>query len=630
MTESREALKRAVSSPRVQAILVAALVFGAFLFPLWWQSNVWLHDRFIADEKNSGQQSLDTYRDMLDASINQDYAILNRFSGYIQAHPSEAGPTDLAGYAGKLTYPGEIRNITLKHKGDPVYSYVPDGRNATLPSGETQLQMMKLIYTKGRYWGYATVTVDTDVLMENTGSLFSTSGMEVVVLDQKGTLVTGDPGVLSRDPLIQDLFIPPDRSWKIGLSPKGGWETAIEQETTWFRNLGFLIITLVALLVGLITYRQAVLRRDIRERTESLQETNARFQVEIEDHMRTEKALVTSRKKYFTLFNSANDVMAICARQENPLSYPMIEVNDCTCRVFGYSRECFLSCKLFDHVLPGSRERIPGIIDEIERNGYARFEIDFLTYDGSVLPLEMNAHQFTLEGEMFLLAAGRDISARKRVEYELRQSLAEKEVLLKEVHHRVKNNLQVITSLIDLQSLAISDPAAQKHFRECQDRIRSMALVHENLYQSKNFSTIKAKEYIKMLVDHLIQSCSPVPGISVRYDLDDIELDLDTAVPCGFVINELVTNALRHAFTGRDKGIIRISLKRVSGTLLTLTVEDDGTGFPETINFRDTESLGLQIVTALSRQIDGDVSMVSGTGTKFVIRFSVVRGKTGV
>jgi PAS domain S-box-containing protein len=396
------------------------------------------------------------------------------------------------------------------------------------------------------------------------------------------------------------------------------------------KYLGLVIIFLVALLLGLITYRQVTLRNEIQERTESLLETNSLLRKEILDHTRTEQALAISEKKYFTLFNSANDIVVLCIRQENPVCYPVVEINEWGCRTLGYSRDTIISRKLFDGVMPGSRERIPEIFDEIERKGHAKFEMDYLTPDGRVLSLEMNAHQFTLEGNIVLMAIGRDISARKKVEYDLRQSILEKDILLKEVHHRVKNNLQVITSLIDLQSQTISDPAAQENFRECQDRVRSMALVHENLYLSKNFSTIRANEYIRMLVDQLVRSCNPPVGISLRCDMDDVEMDLDTAIPCGFVINELVTNALKHAFIGRDEGTIHISLKRTPGSVLTLVVEDDGSGFPEHLDFLDTESLGLQIVTALSRQLDAEVSMASGAGTRFILRFSEVRGKTGV
>ncbi|MEN6611401.1 MAG: histidine kinase dimerization/phosphoacceptor domain -containing protein [Methanoregulaceae archaeon] len=409
-----------------------------------------------------------------------------------------------------------------------------------------------------------------------------------------------------------------------------GQASVIETGMTLPHFLELVIPVLFGVLAALITYRQMLLQRDVRESNESLCETNRKLRQEITERQLTREALETSEKKYFTLFNNANDIVIFGERRENSLSYRVVEVNDAACRIIGYPREILLSRDLFEGVMPGSTHRLPLVFDELERNDHVTFELDYLAGDGRVLPLEMNAHRFVLGGKTVLMAIGRDVSARKKIEYDLRESLAEKDVLLREVHHRVKNNLQVIISLLDLESCNITDPFAREHFRECQNRIRSMALVHQNLYQSRNFSTIRAGEYIRVLVDHLAQSCGLVPGITLQYDLDEIDLDLDTAIPCGFVINELVTNAFRHAFAGREYGTLRISLKKTADLMLTLIVEDDGSGFPEGVDFQDTSSLGLQIVTALSRQLEADVSMERVNGTRFVIQFSGIHGKIGV
>jgi len=632
MTESRKAyLMRIGTSPRGLAIIFAVLVLCILLVPLWWHGSDWLSSRIISDEKTAGQLYLGSYKDALDTAIERDIALIAPLSRSVQAEPVSLYSEDnFTRYIQQITYPREVRRIALKPRDRPVSDYYPYGETSIADQKSPNISIVRTIFVRGKYWGYAMVTIDLPRLLEKTDPAYGTSGMDLAVMDQAGTILSGNPGIFDNDPVVRDLFIPPTRTWRLGVVPAGGWISDADPRITLIRYLGFVIITLVALLIGLIIYRHLTLCNEIHARTQSLLETNERLRQEISDHRLVRQALETSEKKYFTLFNSANDLVLLCVRRENPLCYPVIEVNEWACRALGDSRETILSRNLFDGATPGSREHIPEIFDQIGRNGHVTFEMDYLTRDGRIISFEMNAHQFTLEGKTVLMTIGRDVSARKRVEHDLRQLIEEKDVLLKEVHHRVKNNLQVITSLIDLQSLSVSDPVTRKHFRECQDRIRSMALVHENLYQSKNFSTIKSNVYIRMLVDQLVCSCSPSPGISVRYDLDDIDLDLDTAIPCGFVINELVTNALKHAFTGRDSGTIHISLKRTPERMLTLIVGDDGSGFPEHLDFKETESLGLQIVTALSRQLDAEVTMTSGNGTRFVIRFSEIHGKTGV
>lgn len=630
MTQSpTKYLKRACSSPRGQAILVTVIVFCLILVPLWTLGNTWLADRYIADEKNSGLDYLNALKDSMNKALDRDYGVVTSLSNHIIANSSSLdSEKEFETYVRKITYFEEIESISFKHKSDPAYYFRPYGGNISTGMRNLPFEITKLIYIDGEYWGYVTITINVPTLIRNSDPARGSSGENLVIVDTKGNLVFGDSLVLDQNPVVVDLFIPPDNSWKLGTVPIGGWVLVAQTKLIVLWYLGFVIIFLIALLFGLITYRQASLRCQVRERTKSLMKINIRLRQEIEEHRLSVRALATSEKKYFTLFNSADDMVILCNCLDNPRRYPVVEINEYASRLLGYTMKEHYSRNLFDGVPSGSRDCIPGIFDEIERKGHAIFEINYLTYKGNFIPVEMNAIQFMLEGKPVLLAVGRDISSRKKVEYDLRQSIAEKDVLLKEIHHRVKNNLQVITSLIDLQSMTINDPLVREHFCECQDRIRSMALVHENLYKSKNFSTIKSYEYIRMLVDHLVQSCSPKPGISVGYEFDDIDLDPDTAISCGFVINELVTNALKHAFTNKDKGTIHISMKHTSDTTLTLVIKDDGSGFPEDVDFMNTKSLGLQIVTILARQLDAEVSMVRGAGTMFVLIFSDIQKRS--
>ena len=217
---------------------------------------------------------------------------------------------------------------------------------------------------------------------------------------------------------------------------------------------------------------------------------------------------------------------------------------------------------------------------------------------------------------------------RKRAEEALKESLQEKEVLLKEIHHRVKNNMQVISSLLSLQSRHLHDPKAIGMFKDSQHRIRSMALVHEKLYQSPDLSRIDFGQYLENLVVYLVHSYQVDSGrIRMRIDVGDAALDINTAIPCGLIVNELVTNALKHAFPGGRKGEVRITLRRGDDGRLTLKVADDGAGWPAGVDFRRTDTLGLQLVTMLVDQLDGTIELEPKAGTIFRIVFRELRYK---
>lgn len=197
-------------------------------------------------------------------------------------------------------------------------------------------------------------------------------------------------------------------------------------------------------------------------------------------------------------------------------------------------------------------------------------------------------------------------------------SLAEKETLLREIHHRVKNNLQIISSLLNLQIRKIDDPKTIEVLKDCQSRVLSMALVHEHLYKGKDFSRIDLKNYIHSLGMQLSQSYGNANEI-VRFDLNlpDIYVDINTAIPLGLIINELITNSLKYAFKGRKDGKLSITATE-NDRALTLIVADNGVGMPEGITLENQTSLGLRLVKTLTGQIHGTVVIDRTGGTKFV------------
>ena len=223
---------------------------------------------------------------------------------------------------------------------------------------------------------------------------------------------------------------------------------------------------------------------------------------------------------------------------------------------------------------------------------------------------------------MGVLSTSRDIASRKKAEENIKISLREKEILLKEVHHRVKNNLQVISSLLTLQTDYVDDPVIRAMFQESRDRVRSMALVHERLYQSPDLSGIDPEDYVNSLIVHLFRAHGAESrGIRQRTAVDNVKLSLDTAIPCGLIINELVSNSLKYAFREGQEGIISIVLQRHGGNNVRLVVSDNGVGLPDSVNWMNSQSLGLQLVVMLVRQLEGAVELDTQNGTTFQIVF---------
>ncbi len=219
-----------------------------------------------------------------------------------------------------------------------------------------------------------------------------------------------------------------------------------------------------------------------------------------------------------------------------------------------------------------------------------------------------------------------NITDKKLSEEKVRQSLSEKEILLKEVHHRVKNNLQIISSILNLQSSGINDPKILEILTNSQHRIRSMSLIHELLYQTKDFSTISFAEYIQSIATNLFHGYNQNSNIKLDLDLSEINLNLDLAIPCGLIVNELITNALKYAFNKDQKGEVLIKLCRENQKVF-LTIKDDGKGFPSNLDYRNTSSLGMQLVVSLVGQLDGNIVMDIENGTTFRITFEIPEGK---
>jgi two-component sensor histidine kinase len=214
-----------------------------------------------------------------------------------------------------------------------------------------------------------------------------------------------------------------------------------------------------------------------------------------------------------------------------------------------------------------------------------------------------------------------EIAERRKVEEQLRTSIQEKEVMLREIYNRVKNNMQIVSSLLRLQSNNIKSEKLLEMFKVAHNRIKSMALVHEGLYRSKDLARIDFSDYVKRLTTHLFSVYSPVSkNINLKLEVEEIYFDINTAIPCGLIINELVTNSLKHAFSKGEPGEVCV---KIDGNLdrYTVIVKDTGKGFPEDKDFLMTETLGMQLVTDLVKQLNGTIRLDRSSGTKIMISF---------
>lgn len=263
----------------------------------------------------------------------------------------------------------------------------------------------------------------------------------------------------------------------------------------------------------------------------------------------------------------------------------------------------------FEKVFNGERLNFEtALIDDNRKKTYLDVYLNPIYHKNNIMEVSGIAH---------------DITDRINHEEKIKQSLQEKEVLLKEVHHRVKNNMQVISSILNLQSSYVTDSYALNLLKESQNRIKTMAYIHESLYQNKTFTSINFSEYISTLTSNILQSyTASAHKVELKLDVQKIILGLDTSIPAGLIINELVSNSLKHAFTEKNEGIIYINL-HTKDNILFLEVTDNGKGFPKDVDYRNTNSLGLQLVNTLTEQLNGIIELKENKygGTSFFINF---------
>lgn len=343
---------------------------------------------------------------------------------------------------------------------------------------------------------------------------------------------------------------------------------------------------------------------------------------DVSDRHEAAEKLEESEYMFRNLVETMNDGVIIVDREQR-IQY----VNQHLLEMLGYEEAEILGKNAKETLAhEDDHEFIDQTFSQRLKGQKGRYEIQVSTKSGERLWMHLssspvlNAHNEVV-GSMVVHS---DITYRKMAEFELQGSLKEKEMLIKEVHHRVKNNLQVISSLLSLQSSTVDNDLANAILRESQNRIKSMAAIHEKLYQSKNLSSIDFQDYTEDIVHQLgISYGTDKENVRIVADVRGIYLGVDTAVPCGLILNELVSNSLKYAFPEQEEGEIKIHFRKCSSGQYVLKVSDNGIGFPESVDFRDTTSLGLQLVTTLTEQLDGEIELHRQQGTCFSIRFRI-------
>lgn len=340
-----------------------------------------------------------------------------------------------------------------------------------------------------------------------------------------------------------------------------------------------------------------------------------------------ELALKESEEKYRLLSENSGDVIWLMDFDSQKFTY----VSPSVYKLRGFTVEEVLNQSLEDVLTPESyqyiMERLPmkvkAFLSGDESVKIQTFRVDQICKDGSTVPTEVVANMITdEEGKLSgLLAVSRDITERVKMEEEIQQSLQDKEMLLKEIHHRVKNNLMIISSLLNLQSRYIKDKEALGIFKESQSRANSMALIHEKLYRSTDLKRINFGEYIRTLARDLFQTYTDGSGrIDLNINAEEVMMDINTSIPLGLILNELVSNALKHGFPGEMSGDINVDFRSI-GEEYQLKVGDTGISFPDDLDYRNTDSLGLQLVNNLTSQINGQIELDTFNGTEFTIKF---------
>jgi len=328
-------------------------------------------------------------------------------------------------------------------------------------------------------------------------------------------------------------------------------------------------------------------------------------------------SLEESNERFKLIIEQAADAVFI-----SNLDGKIISVNKQACHALDYSREELLNKNIIelDSSYP-TLKQCQNLWNDLEIGQSIQIVSNHITSSGAIFPVELNITAIKDMNEKLIVGFARDITIRKKHEDDLKNSLEEKDLLLGEIHHRVKNNLQVVSSIINLESLMNDHSEIINILDNTSSRVQAMGLLHSELYRSKDFTHIDMKDYLSSIASQLLKyNNNTEENINISYDIENIYMNIDTAMPCGLIFNEIISNSLNHAFPDQQKGKINVSLKKENDQYV-LQIYDDGVGIPENVDLDNDKSLGMQLISMLISQLHGEVQLIKKAGTKYIIFF---------
>lgn len=351
------------------------------------------------------------------------------------------------------------------------------------------------------------------------------------------------------------------------------------------------------------------------------------YTTDITDDKNAEEALVDSEAQVRTILAYAPSAIIALDMHGH-----ITQWNTKAAMIFGWKEKDVLGKLLYEVIAPERNHiRYENSITSFResKNGIPlnqTLEVKAIRQNQEEFPIALTVSQMTLKGQEYFISFIRDITKRRQADERIKQSLREKEVLLKEIHHRVKNNMQVITSLLSLQASFLDDDEIKDAFRSSQYRINSMGMVHEMLYQSEDISKIDYGSYLERLIMGLISAMKGYnSGIELNLDVPNISLNVDTAVPLGLIVNEVITNALKYGFPNQEEGIITVKITCLELPFYKLEIGDNGVGFEQDLDFKSSKSLGLMLIHKLATQLNGSIERLPDKkGTNYILYFQEI------
>ncbi len=357
---------------------------------------------------------------------------------------------------------------------------------------------------------------------------------------------------------------------------------------------------------------------ELQAASEELTAANEEFEAQNEELIRSEEALRFSEAELLTIFNSSHDAMIIL-----DFDGKILDVNDRMLEMFGVDRARALQLNVRDLSQPVSDPAVNSErLQKLDIGGKSLYEWKAKRLsDSTLFDVEIGGRRLRRRGKDVLIATIRDISDRKKAEEALRESLNEKILLIKEIHHRVKNNMQVISSLLNMQADKLEEPRANQALRDAIGRIHSMASIHERVYSTESFSRVDMAAYIDELSKDLVMLHSGDSGhVRINHAAKPVFMGINRAIPCGLLINEILTNSIKHGCSESESCDIDLSIEESDGWI-TLVIADNGPGMkPELFNAEQKTSMGMQIIEALARQISAELTLAVERGTRFTLR----------